>query len=157
MKHRIIALLCFSLLCISAFWGCDKSQHYNVKNDELSQYLWDNCLTEVLDGKLTFASHHYRGESYLYFSCYLPDDREFEQIKAILEELKQKVLSECSDKTFEPCCSFLLDSYTTVYVELINPRRKYPNDYPRVAGVLKIDTKYFPVVEENEKRAVSYY
>lgn len=157
MKHRIIALFCFFLLCISTFYGCCKSQHYNVKHDELSQYLWDNCLAEVFDGKLIFASHHYREENYLYFSCYLPNDMEFEQVKEMLEELKQKVLSECSNKTFEPCCTFLLDGYTTVYVELINPRRKYPNDYPRVAGRLKIDTKYFPAVEENEKLAVSYY
>lgn len=145
-SSRIVGLILLFVLAF-ALCGCGKTKNYDISKTEATQYLWDNCVKEVVDGKITAYSLTKRGDNILYIECYLPADKTFEQVEPLLEKVKQNVLTECSDKVFEPHNTFLFNSYAVIYVEFINPRNSYPNDYMRVAGQLAIYTEYFPVSE----------
>lgn len=155
-KALSIILLGFVLLASCSFVACGGTKVYDITAENIEEYLWDNCFHEVLNCEVVSCSHYHQGP-YIWFSCILPNDKTFDEVKPILEELKIKVLERCSDKSFEPYNTFLTNSYYTIYVELVNPRDAYPNNYPRKAGLLRILTEGFPIKDGENQVTVTYY
>lgn len=152
---RLLAVL-LALGLVVSFSGCSKKKSYDVTKEEMAEFFWENCFSETLEGVLTSYNATFMS-SYLWFYCYLPEDKEFEQVESLLEEIKNNVLEVCSDLSFEPFNTFLVDTHYTVHLELINPRDSYPNDYLRKAGEIVFNLEDFPVNDKATDDIIHYY